>query len=113
MKAAIRALTKKYLPHAVTGEPALHVVAEVDFLDDTGKIVHSQQYAHLPEKTRAEYYQDQADVMQNDLDLTAQWAKDAEKKAIEEKTADNAIAVIGQHHKLNFHEEVPIDDVNN
>jgi hypothetical protein len=43
--------------------------------------------------------------------LTTKWAKDAQKKAADEKTADEAIAAIGQHYKLNFHEEVPINDV--
>ena len=38
MKAVIRALAKKRLPHPISGEPAPHVAAEVDFLDDAGKV---------------------------------------------------------------------------
>ena len=113
MKAVIRNLIKKTLPHPVLGEPALHVLAEVDFTDDAGNVVHSQQYAHLPENVDPEYYQRQADVMQNDLDLTAQWASDAAEKTKSEAAADAAIEKIGQHFKLNFHEEVPIHDVKN
>jgi hypothetical protein len=113
MKASIRALDKKYLPHPVTGEPALHVFAGVDFLDDAGKIVHSQEYAHLPEDADPEYYQRQADVMQSDLDLTKRWAEEAARKAAEEAPADAAIERIRQRHKLEFHEEIPIHDVKN
>ena len=111
MKAVIKKLTKNSLPHPVSGEPALHVIAEVDFTDDAGNIVHTQQYGHLPEQVDPEYYQRQADVMQQDLDLTAKWAAEAERKAANEKAADEAIAAIRQHYKLNFHEEVPINDV--
>jgi hypothetical protein len=113
MKAVIRNLTKEYLPHPLSGERSLHVVAEVDFTDDAGKVVHSQKYAHLPENVDPEYYQRQADVMQNDLDLTAKWAKEAVQKSAEEKPADDAIQKIRQHHKLDLHEEMPIHDVKN
>ena len=113
MKAVIRALTKKRLPHPLSGELALHVAAEVDFLDDAGTVVHSQEYAHLPADADPEYYQRQADVMQNDLDLTERWAKEVAQKAAEEAPADAAIEKIRQHHKLEFHEEVPVHDTKN
>jgi len=52
-------------------------------------------------------------VMQNDLDLTERWAKEVAQKAAEEAPADAAIEKIRQHHKLEFHEEVPIHDAKN
>jgi len=113
MKAVIRNLIKKTLPHPVLGEPVLHVLAEVDFTDDAGKVVHSQEYAHLPENVDPEYYQRQADVMQSDIDLTARRIAEAAATSQSEAAADAAIQKIGAHYKLDFHEEVPLHDVKN
>jgi len=108
MKAVIRNIGKQYLPHNVDadGRNRLHIVTEVDFVDDAGKVVHSQNYAHLPEDFDGAYFQRQADVMQGDIDDLKTRAERDAKRAVEEKPADDAI----RKFKLEFGEQIQLRD---
>jgi hypothetical protein len=112
MKAVIRNIDKQYLPHNVDaeGKNKLHIVTNVDFVNDAGEVVHSQGYAHLPEDFDGAYFQRQADVMQGDIEDLKTRAAMAEKRAAEEKPADDAI----RKFKLEFGDQIQLrDEVNN
>jgi hypothetical protein len=94
MKANVTSLNKKEF------NGTLMVVTKVDFIGEGGRVYHSQKYAHNPEDVDPEYYQRQADVMQSDLDLTAQWAARDLEKEKKEAAADAAIGKIKHHLKL-------------
>ncbi len=72
MKYKILSADKQTLPRfnneTNQDEPAVMVVTKVEFLTDDGQVVHTQEYAHLPEDVSPEYFQAQADAMQSDLD---------------------------------------------
>jgi len=112
MKAVIRNIGKQHLPHNVdaNGHNRLHIVTEVDFVDNAGKVVHSQNYAHLAEDFDGEYFQRQADVMQGDIEDLKQRAAREAARAEEEKPADEQI----RKFKLEFGEQIQLrDEVNN
>lgn len=86
MNATIQSLSKEILPRfdAATNrdEPTIVMVAQVDFHDDTGRLVHSQSYAHLPEEYDAAYFDRQAAAMQAELDHTSASAKNSQRSAM-------------------------------
>jgi hypothetical protein len=86
----------------------LMVVSNVDFVDGSGKVVHSQEYGQLPEDVDPEYYQRQADVMQANIDLTERWKIEKEEVAEKEAGADDAINRV-KHH-LAFEESVEVKE---
>ena len=108
MKAVIRNIGKQHLPHNVdaNGNNRLHIVTEVDFVDDAGKVVHSQNYAHLSEDFDGEYFQRQADVMQGDIEDLKQRAASEVARAEQEKPADEKI----RKFKLEFGEQIQLRD---
>lgn len=80
MKANITSAVKQILPvySADAGQDVdtLMVVVGVDFVNDDGSPYSHQDYAKLPGDLDAmddpkQYFQDQADVMQNDIDQAA------------------------------------------
>lgn len=87
---------------------ALMIVTNVDFVDASGAVVHSQEYGHLPADVDPDYFQRQADTMQADIEQAAKAAADAAATAKEEAEADAAIAQM--KHKLQFQDEVIIHD---
>jgi len=112
MKAVIRNIRKEYLPHNLDedGKNKLHIVTEVDFVDDAGTVVHSQNYAHLPEDFDGAYYQRQADVTQGDIDDLKKRDEMEAARVEREKTADDAI----RKFKLEFGDQIQLrDEVNN
>ena len=108
MKAVIRNIGKQHLPHNVDadGHNRLHIVTEVDFMDDAGKVVHSQNYAHLTEDFDGAYFQRQADVMQGDIEDLKKRAEMEAAREAEEKPADEAI----RKCKLEFGEHIQLRD---
>jgi S-methylmethionine-dependent homocysteine/selenocysteine methylase len=89
MKAVVVKAEKETLPqfNAATGqdEPTLVVVTHVHYYKDDGTLFHSQTYAQRPEEIDAEnpqkYFDQQANVLQADLDGQA---KNAESQATSE-----------------------------
>ena len=106
MKAIIRSISKQYLPHNQDekGNNRLHIVTEVDFVDDAGKLVHSQNYAHLHEDFDGASFQRQADVMRRDIDDLKRRAEKEAARAEEEQTADEKI----RKFKLEFSEQIQL-----
>jgi hypothetical protein len=72
MKYKILSADKQTLPRfnnqTNQDEPSVMVVTKVEFSTDDGHVVSVQEYAHLPEDVSPEYFQAQANAMQNDLD---------------------------------------------
>jgi len=102
MQANIKSIQKRRIAGA------LMIVTNVDFVDASGKVVHSQEYGHLPADVDPDYFQRQADTMQADIEQAAKAAADAAATAKEEAEADAAIARM--KHKLQFQDEVIIHD---
>jgi hypothetical protein len=105
MKAIIRGMEKKELPHN-EGAKKIHIVTEVDFVTDAGKVAHTQVYAHVPEKFDGGYFQRQADAMQDELDLGAKLADQKEAVAKAHAPADDAI----RKFRLDFAESIKLRD---
>jgi hypothetical protein len=103
MQAKVKGIDKRRIAGA------LMIVTNVDFVDTSGKVVHSQEYGHLPADVDPDYFQRQADTMQADIEQAAKAAADAAATAKEEAEADAAIARM--KHKLQFNDEVHIHDV--
>jgi hypothetical protein len=106
MKAIIKALSKEVLPrfHADTNrdEPTIMLVAQVEFVDESGAPAHEQSYAILPEEYDPSYFDRQAQAMQDDLDHTAASAQDAARSA-------QADRILAQFH-LKLGESITIND---
>jgi hypothetical protein len=108
MKAVIRNIDKQYLPHNIDkdGKHMLHVVTQVDFVNDVGEVVLNQTYAHLPEHFEGAYFQRQADSMEGDIDYLKEREKVLAAQAVEEKPADDAI----RKFKLEFADVIKLHD---
>jgi len=105
MKAIVRCIDKKYLPDSA-GLHRLHVVTDVDFLDDSGELVLSQTYGHLPDDFDGAYFQRQADAMQGDIECLKERAKAQAALENENKPVDDAI----RKFKLEFGEAIQLRD---
>ena len=105
MKAIIRDMQKKELPYD-EGVRKIHIVTEVDFVTDAGKVAHTQVYAHVPEDFDGDYFQRQADAMQDELDLGAKLAEHKEAVARAHAPADEAI----RKFQLDFAENIKLRD---
>jgi hypothetical protein len=108
MKAIVRNIDKAYLPHNVDaeGKNRLHIVTEVDFVDDAGTVVESQNYAHLPENFDGAYFQRQADIMQRSADELVERGKEVAARQTLEGPADEKI----RKFKLEFGDVVKLRD---
>lgn len=104
MKANVTKVEKK----AIGGE--LHVCVTVDFTDDSGKVVHTQEYGHLPKDVDPSYYQRQADVMESDIEQRAQADADRAAEALKHAAADEAIQRLGTHFQKDFSDSVAIKE---
>jgi len=104
MKAIIRNIDKARLPHR-DGQ-RVHIVTDVDFVNDAGDLVLYQRYAHLPEDFDGAYFQRQADAMQSDLDCLRDRERRVSAIQEEERPADEAI----RKFKLEFGEAAQLRD---
>ena len=97
MLAIIRNARKEILPRydATTrkNESTLVVVVDVDYCSDgTGVVHHSQTYSFLPDSVDPNYFQRQADVMQNDVDSAKIAIERAAVSLEQDQLADRQIA---------------------
>lgn len=97
MKAKITSAEKRLMPSGNQDNEVLMVAVGVDFMLDTGELYYHQEYAVLPEvladyENPADYFQKQADAMQNDLNHTAANAGNIEAA----KQADDIISKLAE-----------------
>jgi|ERR1017187_1874 hypothetical protein len=103
MKAVVKEITKAH--HG--GKPVIEI--DVEYQREDGSWYSSQRYAYeeTPDMT---LFDQQARSLQNDLDDAVEVAAIREQVAAIEKPVDDQITALRNHFKLDFAEQIPVND---
>jgi hypothetical protein len=106
MKATVKSIDKA----EQGGVPVVEV--EVDYTQDDGTFHSTQRYAFTPDQLEdTAIFDRQAFSMQNQIDDAIVTAAEKVRVAAINKPVDDKVSTLRNHFKLEFKEQVPMNDV--